>query len=965
MKEIKREYNNARTLQQNSVTERKNRTLIEAVRTMLADSLLTITFWAEAVNTACYVLNRALVTKPHNKTLYELLNGRSPRLDFIRPFGCPVTILNTLDPLGKFKGKADEGFLILKPKNLKRICMLGNQTDKNASPLNTNGNACTQDNVDTGKEVSDQHHIVLPLWSSISSTYKSLDDKAKDDKPKDDTGSKTVGEPFNKEDQAYKDKLDMLMSQEKEASDAVDSLSKEFEQGCMDKKGAAKAGSINSFNTVSNPVNAVSTSGTFSAGGPSSPHPDAFILDVTLLHKVWKLVDLPYGKKAIETKWVYMNKKDEKGIVVRNKARMLAQGHLKEKETDYDEVFAPVARNEAIRIFLAFASFMGFIVYQMDVKSAFLYDIIEEDLYVSQPPCFIDPQFPNKVYKVEKALYGLHQAPKAWYETLSTFLLQNGYRRGIIDKTLFIKTDKDDIMLVQVKQSEEGIFISQDKYVAEILKKFDFSSVRTASTPIETHKPLVKDEEAADVDVYLYRSMIGSLMYLTAYRPDIMFAVCACSRFQVTPKLLHLHAVKRIFRKSATEGCQFLGRRLISWQCKKQTIVAISTTEAEYVAAANCCGQNTANSQTINDQKQIHATVDGKILHDVGNVLWYTFIDVLGLCSRLAVYHTSATLNEPNLQGEGSGSGFRCQETMGGAMAQIRPEGAPIQSNDPPLLTGNIVGSGEDMMEHEIELTDHVPQTPHDLPLSGGHTPRSDEGSITLKELTDLCTTLSQKIDADHEVVATLTHEEQEKYTAKERSKLLAEFFERKKKQIAKERAEAIKSKATTKTQLRNLMMIYLKHTCRFTHAQLKSKSFEEIQKLYTKEQKWVDAFVTIGSEEDEKGVRSRKERENDDDKAINYETLGVKSPIVDCESQALGTMEAGNVYDYKLTWLERSYRHFSTFSRMLKVLDRQDVLDLHKIVMERFPSNDPEGYDLILWGDLKTLMESSKDDEI
>ncbi|GJY78435.1 putative ribonuclease H-like domain-containing protein [Tanacetum coccineum] len=355
------------------------------------------------------------------------------------------------------------------------------------------------------------------------------------------------------------------------------------------------------------------------------------------IQKVWILVDLPYGKKAIGTKWVYRNKKDERGVVVRNKARLVAQGHRQEEGIDYDEVFAPVARLEAIRIFLAFASYMGFIVYQMDVKSAFLYGKIDEEVYVSQPPGFLDPKYPEKVYKVVKALYGLHQAPRAWYATLSTFLLKNGYRRGTIDKTLFLKKDKHDIILVQVyvddiifgstkkswcdefealmksrfqmssmgeltfflglqvKQKPNGIFISQDKYVAEILKKFDFASVKTASTPIETQKPLVKDEEASDVDVHLYRSMIGSLMYVTASRPDIMFAVCACSRFQVTPKTSHLSAVKRIFsdyagenldRKSTTGGCQFLGRRLITWQCKKQTIVATSTTEAEYVAAA-------------------------------------------------------------------------------------------------------------------------------------------------------------------------------------------------------------------------------------------------------------------------------------------------------------------------------------------------------------------------------------------
>ncbi|GJV97773.1 putative ribonuclease H-like domain-containing protein [Tanacetum coccineum] len=196
-------------------------------------------------------------------------------------------------------------------------------------------------------------------------------------------------------------------------------------------------------------------------------------------------------------------------------------------------------RLEAIRIFLAFASYMGFIVYQMDVKSAFLYGKIDEEVYVSQPPAFLDPKYPEKVYKVVKALYGLHQAPRAWYATLSTFLLKNGYRKGKIDKTLFLKKDKHDIILVQVYVDDiifgstkkswcdefEALMKSEisDKYVAKILKKFDFVSVKTASTPIETQKPLVKDEEASDVDVHLYRSMIGSLMYVTASRPDIMY----------------------------------------------------------------------------------------------------------------------------------------------------------------------------------------------------------------------------------------------------------------------------------------------------------------------------------------------------------------------------------------------------------------------------------------------------------
>ncbi|GJU67055.1 putative ribonuclease H-like domain-containing protein [Tanacetum coccineum] len=320
------------------------------------------------------------------------------------------------------------------------------------------------------------------------------------------------------------------------------------------------------------------------------------------LQQVWVLVDLPHGMKVIGTKWVYRNKRDERGVVVRNKARLVAQGYTQEEGIDYDEVFAPVARIEAIRLFLAFASFMGFIVYQMDVKSAFLYGTIDEEVYVSQPPGFVDPDHPNKVYKVVKALYGLHQAPRAWYATLSTFLEKHGYKRGTIDKTLFIRRNKKDIMLVQV-YVDDIIFGSTnkswcDEFEALMQSRFQMSSMGELTFFLG----LQVKQNKGGIFISQDKSMIGSLMYLTASRPDIMYAVCVCSRFQVTPKISHLNAVKRIFKylkgkpnlglwKSTTGGCQFLGQRLISWQCKKQTIVATSTTEAEYVAAANCCGQ--------------------------------------------------------------------------------------------------------------------------------------------------------------------------------------------------------------------------------------------------------------------------------------------------------------------------------------------------------------------------------------
>ncbi|GJS37233.1 putative ribonuclease H-like domain-containing protein [Tanacetum coccineum] len=260
-----------------------------------------------------------------------------------------------------------------------------------------------------------------------------------------------------------------------------------------------------------------------------------------------------------EPKNVFRNKKDERRIMIKNKARLVAQGYTQEEEIDYDK---------------------------MDVKSAFLYGKIEEEVYVCQPPGFENPDFPNKLYKVKKELYGLHQAPRAWYETLSTYLLDNGFQIGKIDKTLFIRRDKSDIL--------------QDKYVTEILKKISFTDVKTASTPIETQKPLLKDEDGEELDVHLYRSMIGSLTYLTSSRPDIIYLkgqpklglwYPKDSPFDLVAYTNNDYVGASLDMKSTTGGCQFLGCRLISWQCKKQIVVANSTTEAEYVAASSCCGQ--------------------------------------------------------------------------------------------------------------------------------------------------------------------------------------------------------------------------------------------------------------------------------------------------------------------------------------------------------------------------------------
>ncbi|GJR68663.1 putative ribonuclease H-like domain-containing protein [Tanacetum coccineum] len=693
MKGIKREFSVARTPQQNGVAERKNRILIEADRIMLADLELPTTFWAKADNTACYVQNRVLVIKPHNKTPYELFLGRKPSLSFMRPFGCPVTILNTLDHLGKFDGKADEGFFVGYSTNSKAFRVFNGRTriveenlhvkfseetpnivgngpnclfDIDALPKSmnykpvvagnqTNGNTGTKENIDAGQArkniVSSQEYILLPLEekkkdakdlenedNEVPNTEEPRVNQEQDANVNNTNNINTVSQTVNAadiennavdENIVYKcdDDPNMPNLEEIVYSDDDEGVDVKADMTNLDTHILVSPtpttrihkdhplepiiGDIHSAPQTKRMTKNVIEHVMFSSVQQRINHKDfqnclfACFLSQVEPKKVIQALQDPSWIEAMQEKLLQFKFQQ---------ARLVAHGYTQEEGIDYDEVFAPVARIEAIRLFLAYASFKDFIGYQMDLKSAFLYGNIEVEVYVYQPSGFEDLEFPDKVYKVEKALYALHQAPRACSMGEITFFLG-----------------------LQVTQKDDGILISQDKYVDEIFKKFGFSTVKTASTLMETSKLLLKDAEAEDVDVPLYRSMIGSLMYLTASRPDIMFVVCACARFQVTPKVSHLHAVKRMFRylkdqpklglwypkdspfeleaytdsdyasasldrKSTTGGCQFLGRRLISWQCMKQTIVANSTTEAEYVAASSCCGQSSGPIPLVADE---------------------------------------------------------------------------------------------------------------------------------------------------------------------------------------------------------------------------------------------------------------------------------------------------------------------------------------------------------------------------
>nr|GEV53366.1 hypothetical protein [Tanacetum cinerariifolium] len=533
IRQVENQFNyKVNTIRSDNRIELKNNDLIEFCG--LKDSFLPTTFWAEAVNTACYVLDRVLVTKPQNKRPYEILTGRQPVISYLRPFKFHVTILNTIDQLSKFDGKYDSGFLVGYSLNSKAFRVYNLETKRVAKNLHVNflknkhnvagkGYSWMFDldyltnfmNYEPVSLENQANKSVGPKEANNSVGTQANDDQDKIEK---NTDFKTCEKPVSQLEQIFLEGLEKLKRQEKEANDGAESLRKEATHDTQN----ANTNSTNLLNIVSAPVSTVGPSRAFNddelsyPDDPSMPHvediyanpsegiftdssyddegvvTDLNNLETTFqIQKVWILVDLPFGKKAIGTKWVYLKKKDEIGVVVRNKARLVTQGHRKDEGIDYDE-------------------------------SAFLYGKIDEEVYVTQPLGFVDPKFPNKVCKVIKALYGLHQAPRAWYATLSTFLEKSRYRRGVIDKTLFIKQEKKDIMLVLV-YVDDIILGSTRKSWCDEFEELMKNSVKITSTPIKTQKPLVKDEEAADVDVHLYR-------------------------FQVTPKTLHLQAMKRIFR---------------------------------------------------------------------------------------------------------------------------------------------------------------------------------------------------------------------------------------------------------------------------------------------------------------------------------------------------------------------------------------------------------------------------------
>ncbi|GJZ75407.1 putative ribonuclease H-like domain-containing protein [Tanacetum coccineum] len=766
-----------------------------------------------------------------------------------------------------------------------------------------------------------------------------------------------------------------------------------------------------------------------------------------------------------------------------------------EEGIDYDEVFAPVARIEAI--------------------SAFIYGTIKEEVYVHQPLSCVDPAHPNKVYKVIKALYGLHQAPRAWYETLSSFLLKNGFRRGTIDKTLFIKKNKGDIMLVQVyvddiicgsttqsmctefedcmhkrfrmssmgeltfflglqvKQQPYGIFISQDKYVANILKKFDFCSIKTATTPVESNKPLVKDEDGVDVDVHVYRggaivqgrcnssgetSQQITLLLRATYGAELVSAASLVNTARPTLSTTRLvsmanlefvdqHNMVACLEK--TEGNSDF-HEIVDFLASSSIHHALTVSPPIYTSYIEQFW-NTASSQTVNDVKQINATVDSKAVvvteASIRSSLLFNDADGTACLTNEAIFQNLALMG---YEGDFNKLTFQkalfspqwkflihtilhCLSSKSTSWNEFSTNIASAviclatnqKFNFYKLIFDGMLRnldntkkkflmyprSGEAHLRHkgcrqitsgEIEEIARDAEIARQLQVylqAEVERERPREEKTSKAAIAEMYDEVQAGIDVDALFAAKLQQEEREEYTIKERAKFLAKTIAAQRKFRAAQRSAEIRSRPPTKSQLRNLMMTYLKNMGGYKHSQLKAKSFEEIKGMYERQKKSVQDFVPIGSAKEEELIKKMNEKATnkdtsnkekvleepddsdleeeeqlkaflmivpDEEGIIDYEVLEKRFPIINWESKFYEFDRHGAecIY-YRIFRSDGSSRWIKTFSEMVTRFDRLDLEELYNLVMKRFETTTPEGVDLVLWGDLRTMFDANAEDEL
>nr|GEY24345.1 hypothetical protein [Tanacetum cinerariifolium] len=609
---ITQQFSAARTPQQNGVVERRNRTLVEAARTMLTFANLPSVLWAEAIVTACFTQNRLIIHKRFDKTPYEIINKRKPNIKFFRVFGFRCYLLNDYEDVGKLKAKGDIGVLEPGLSNL-------NKTGKSSNLLVSQvDEASKKDLEDLFQDFYDEYfdsskiikssttnvetsineevfHEVSESFQGESSSSSLNDDMQQSPKevilPQTNTQSILInmvpnGDEASTSHNVFNEHLEDTYFDASTSFHDPSNVHTYYQPYPHDRKWT-KDHPL--YKIIGDPKLSVRTRGQLANSCLfscllSSIEPANVAealrdadwvsamqeeLDQFARLKVWRLVPRPEGKSVFKTKWIFKNKKNESSLVIRNKARLVAV---------------------AIHLFLAYVAHKDFPVFQMDVKTMFLNGILKEEVYVGQPPGFVSKQYPDHVYALDKDLYGLKQAPRARYDVLLQFLIESGFQKGSTDTTLFIKKKGKHIMLIQiyvddiifgstnlkyctkfselmvkcfemsmmgemkfflglpVNQFSNGIFINQSKYILDILKRFGMENCDTVPTPMVEQAKLKLDLVGKPVDHTDYRNMIGSLMHVTSSRPDIMFATYICARYQANPNEHHVSAVKRIFR---------------------------------------------------------------------------------------------------------------------------------------------------------------------------------------------------------------------------------------------------------------------------------------------------------------------------------------------------------------------------------------------------------------------------------
>nr|GEX24239.1 retrovirus-related Pol polyprotein from transposon TNT 1-94 [Tanacetum cinerariifolium] len=652
---ITHETSAVKTPQQNGVIERRNRTLVEAARTILIFSHAPLFLWAEAIDTA------------------------KPDISYLYVFGALCYLKNDREDISKLGAKGNIGFFIGYSVNSVAYRVYNWRTKKIMETMNVtldelSAMAFEQNSSRPGLQSMTSGEIS----SELELTYapSTITPQRPSERNLD-----TLFEPLDNEYLRDSALAPTNSSNTLVSSHNVDAPSQQHAQQQRNLTPSPTAFvADNVLNVVFkgdlfvNPFATPSTDIMKPKSVKEALTDPAWIKSMQEeLHQfirldVWELVLSPDDMKPLTLKWLFKNKHDEENTVIRNKTRLVVRGYRQDEGIDLEESFTLVAQMEAIRIFLAYDAHKGFTMYQMDVKTAFLHGSLKEDVYVCQPKGFIDADHPSHVYKLKKALYGLKQAPRAWYDELSTFFLQNRFSKGTIDLTLFTRRFDDDILVVQVyvddiifgltdlryatlfsdlmksrfemsmmgemmfflglqvNQSSSSIFINQSNYVHEILKKYGLNSCDIIGTPMDIKDKLDLDQIGNPIDATKYRSMIGALMYLTSSTPDIVHATCVCARYQAHPTKNHLKEVKRIFRylwgtvnmglwytkdsgfeltgisdadyagckdtfKSTSGGAQFLGEKLMSWSSKKQDCTSLSTAKSEYVSLSACCAQ--------------------------------------------------------------------------------------------------------------------------------------------------------------------------------------------------------------------------------------------------------------------------------------------------------------------------------------------------------------------------------------